>query len=204
MSCVTANFSKIALQQKLVKVLQVKSRKQRNLQMTAQLQEQQKTIVTKKLVAEPVTKEAFAPFGQLCAAQEDGKVFDQDDAQLDLSQGTPRLYVMRLHSSGLKFDRITHHAKVTQCLGSLNPPSSWYLCVCEAGKMPCEDNIKAFKVPHGVFLKLEAGTWHAGPYFHQAEWVDFFNLELENTNVVDHNTVNFGEEGYNFEIIDKQ
>ena len=48
------------------------------------------------LVAEPLTKEAFAPFGQIARAEEDGVEFGPDDAQLDLSRGTPRLYIICL------------------------------------------------------------------------------------------------------------
>lgn len=37
-------------------------------------------------------------------------------------------------------------------------------------------------------MKLHAGTWHAGPLFDNADHMDFYNLELSDTNVVDHNT----------------
>lgn len=37
---------------------------------------------------------------------------------------------MRLRDKPLKFDRITHHAKVTQCLGAIGVASEpWYLAV---------------------------------------------------------------------------
>ena len=45
-----------------------------------------------------------------------------------------------------------------------------------------------FRIPHGVFVKLHQGTWHAGPLFDEAEYMDFYNLELADTNVADHNT----------------
>jgi hypothetical protein len=55
---------------------------------------------------------------QLIGATDDGKEYDDEDAQLVLDQGTaPRFYIMRLPRRGLTFDRITYHAKVTQCLG---------------------------------------------------------------------------------------
>lgn len=56
---------------------------------------------------------------QLVSATDDGKHFDGEDAQLLLDQGTPRFYIMRLPRKGLSFDRITYHAKVSQCLGAL-------------------------------------------------------------------------------------
>ena len=51
------------------------------------------------------------------------KDFDTSDAQLNLSKGTPRFYIMRLPAKpdGLTFSQITHHKNVTQCLGSMTP-----------------------------------------------------------------------------------
>lgn len=73
---------------------------------------------------------------------------------------------MRLPHRGLKFDRITYHANVTQCLGGLNPPGYWYLTVSKASgsveKYPKPEDLTAFKIPPGCFVKLEMGTWHAG------------------------------------------
>ena len=48
------------------------------------------------------------------------------------------------------------------------------------------------------FIKLEVGTWHAGPYFEQ-DFVDFYNLELSDTNVVDHFTHDFAK-SHNLEL----
>ena len=48
----------------------------------------------------------------------------------------------------------------------------------------------AVEIPPGVFVKLNVGTWHAGPYF-TANQMDFANLELVDTNVVDHNVKHF-------------
>lgn len=82
----------------------------------------------------------------------DGKPYDDTDAQLLLDRGTPRsgkhtaaghdapgwghltdsvgcrLYVMNLRRTGMRFDRITHHAQVTQCLCGMGA-EPWYLAV---------------------------------------------------------------------------
>jgi ureidoglycolate lyase len=60
---------------------------------------------------------------QLIEPVDDMRSFGSEDAQLNLSNGTPRLYIMRLpaKAQGLSFTQITHHKKVTQCLGSLTP-----------------------------------------------------------------------------------
>ncbi len=67
----------------------------------------------------------FAMLLQLVGANDDGKLFDEQDAQLDLSAGQPRFYIMRLPRRGRRFERITYHAQVTQCLGGLQ------VCVTE-------------------------------------------------------------------------
>jgi len=59
---------------------------------------------------------------------------------------------------------------------------------CQAAKPGLED-IVAFRIPGNCFIKLHLGTWHAGPLFH-AESIDFYNLELSDTNINDFDTCN--------------
>jgi hypothetical protein len=63
-------------------------------------------------------------------------------------------------------------------------------------------DLRCFRIPHGVFVKMEKGTWHAGPLFEEGEQRDFYNLELSDTNVVDHNTHVYTDQGLLFEIHD--
>ena len=104
---------------------------------------------------------------------------------------------MRLPKRGMAFDRITYHAKVTQCLGGLTP-SDWYLVVAaptgSAHNPPTQQDLHAFRIPAGKFVKLHEGTWHAGPLFQDIESMDFYNLELSDTNQVDHNTHVYSEQ----------
>ena len=112
---------------------------------------------------------------------------------------------MRLEDKSLKFDRITHHARVTQCLGSLSG-KPWYMGVVQPTIIratekvdlqrypevlkgdgydylpPAVEDIRVFKVEGHRFLKMHAGTWHAGPHFEDPP-MDFYNLELSDTNV---------------------
>ncbi len=139
-----------------------------------------------KLVAQIITTEAFLPYGQLILPSEDGQAVDGSEAQLDLSQGTPRFYIMRLSHRGRRFHKITRHLKCTQCLGSLGG-KSWFLAVCPPSEEsePNLDKMSTFEIPGDRFIKLEKGTWHAGPYFDEPV-MDFYNLELSDTNVTDH------------------
>ncbi|GJP68223.1 hypothetical protein CLOP_g24954 [Closterium sp. NIES-67] len=131
---------------------------------------------------------------------------------------------MRLRDRPLGFNRITHHARVTQCLGAVGG-QPWFLGVAPpslvqgdggddddegvqrgaAGQRyrpPEPGAVRVFVMEGAVVVKLHAGTWHAGPLFAQP-CMDFFNLELQDTNVVDHTTHNFAQsDGAVFEIED--
>lgn len=148
----------------------------------------QSTIINLPVV--PISAAAFAPFGTLIEAAEDGKSFGPDEAQLELTRGTPRFYVMRLKRREKTFTHITRHLSVTQCLAAVggNP---WLIAVAPptdpdspAGE-PDPYAIKAFLIPGNVAISLHRSTWHAGPFFDNPTQ-DFFNLELADTNQVDH------------------
>ena len=133
------------------------------------------------------TPESIAPFGTLVEPGEDGTPFGAADAELDLSGGTPRLYIMRLRHRPLLIRGITRHARVTQCLASMKG-EEWFIGLAEPGDAPEPDEIKLFRIGGDVALALHAGTWHAGPFF-TAPSVDFLNLELTDTNEKDHETL---------------
>lgn len=142
------------------------------------------------LPVEPITADAFKPFGTLIEAAEDGKLFGPDEAQLQITQGIPRFYVMRLHGRPKVFNRITRHLQVTQCLASVGG-RPWLLAVAPPDQPDAADGepdptaIRAFRIPGDVAVALHRSTWHAGPYFDEPVQ-DFFNLELADTNQVDH------------------
>ncbi len=160
-------------------------------------------MAIKKLSTEWITPKNFQPYGQVIYAAEDGKLYDTEDAQLSLKNGIPRFYIMRLHDKGRKFHKITRHVKCTQCLGSLEG-KDWLMAVAPPNndaKEPKIEDILAFRIPGNCFINLEVGTWHAGPYF-EHEIVDFYNLELSDTNEVDHFTHNLWEANQiEFEIV---
>ncbi|KAM7275971.1 hypothetical protein ACFE04_017837 [Oxalis oulophora] len=171
---------------------------------------------TKAVKLKPIdaTPDSFKEFGQVIEASPDGDVFGPQDAQLDLTQGIPRFYIMHIKDRPLKFSTITHHASVTQCLGSIGA-RVWYLGVSKPSILdsdngddksdkiivrtsksghlyepPKVDDVRVFRIAGPKFLKLNRGTWHAGPLFKDPQ-MDFYNLELSNTNVVDHTTHSF-------------
>ncbi|MGF1489754.1 MAG: ureidoglycolate lyase [Prochloraceae cyanobacterium] len=155
-----------------------------------------------RIAARWIDENNFKPYGQLITASVDGKPYDSNDAQLELGKGLPRFYIMRLHKRGRKFDRIARHVQCTQCLGSLEG-KDWFIAVAppSATDKPDIEKMEVFRIPGNCFIKLELGTWHAGPYF-DWEQVDFYNLELSDTNVVDRFIYNFNlNDRLQFEII---
>ena len=142
------------------------------------------------LPVEPISAAAFAPFGTLIEPAEDGKPFGPAEASLELTRGTPRFYVMRLKRRDKAFTHITRHLSVTQCLAAVGG-QDWLLAVAPPSDPDNPDGepdpaaIRAFRVPGTVAVALHRATWHAGPFF-DAPTQDFFNLELADTNQVDH------------------
>lgn len=160
-------------------------------------------FATQALMAQPINPIAFQPYGQLIEATEDGQSYGAGDAQLVLSPGIPRFYIMRLRQRGRSFNRITRHQHCTQCLGSL-AGQPWFLAVAPPSleSWPDLNQLMAFQIPGTCFVKLQVGTWHAGPYF-DAPQVDFYNLELSDTNITDHETYAIVEhQGYGYTIVD--
>jgi ureidoglycolate lyase len=149
-------------------------------------------VTVRSVTVHRLSPESFAPFGQVIAPADDGGPLAPNEAQLDLSRGRPRFYIMRLSRRGLRFREITRHRQVTQCLAAVGG-KSWFIAVAPPGQvddakaLPALDDIKAFRIPGDVAIKLHRGTWHAGPFF-EDDAISFFNLELADTNEADHQT----------------
>lgn len=139
-------------------------------------------------------RDLFCPFGQVISPTPDGKPWDDSDAVLNLSLGIPRLYIMTLDYRGLTFDRITQHRRCTQCLGAMGG-GEWFLGVAPPGIPPDRlrvEDVVVWRIRGHYLIKLELGTWHAGPFF-AAPQMNFFNLELSDTNITDHFSVTLSQ-----------
>ncbi|MBD2512408.1 ureidoglycolate lyase [Nostoc muscorum FACHB-395] len=145
----------------------------------------------KPLPAQLISPENFQPYGQVIYPMQEEKPYDSTYAQLLLSKGTPCFYIMRLARQGRKFYNITRHVQCTQCLGSLGG-KEWFIAVAPPSDIsqPNLNLLCAFRIPGNCFIKLEAGTWHAGPHF-EDEFIDFYNLQLSDTNITDYESYNF-------------
>jgi ureidoglycolate hydrolase len=158
--------------------------------------------VTQQLQIQLITSEKFSPYGQVIFPTHNQKPFDANDAQLILNRGIPRFYIINLHRKEMKFNQINCHLQCTQCLGSVEG-KEWLIAVCPPNDIPDFKKISAFRVFGNCFIKLNMGTWHAGPYFEQ-EFASFYNLELSNTNIIDNLTYSFlDNQNLEFEFITK-
>ena len=91
--------------------------------------------------AQPLDAKLFAPYGEIIGPRSAGSQFDinpydpekgADEARLILSNGTPRLWIMRLRKNGLAFSRLARHRRVSQCLGSMQG-KEWFIAVAPPG-----------------------------------------------------------------------
>lgn len=147
-------------------------------------------LVARHLTVQAITESNICDYGTLLEPLADGVAFGPFDAQLQLGKGTPRLYLMKLKKRPMVVSRITRHIAVTQALASLNG-KRWYILLAppdepdNAQAMPDINRLAVFSISGSQALVLHRSTWHAGPYFLEDE-VDFMNLELSDTNLVDH------------------
>lgn len=63
---------------------------------------------------------------------------------------------------------------------------------------PDMETLQVFFIPGDKAIKLSEGTWHAGPLFEEPEHALFYNLELMDTNINDHQTVSLGDKRFLF------
>jgi ureidoglycolate hydrolase len=153
------------------------------------------------LDVQELTAEAFAPYGQVIMPLRTGgqgaethydPETSESEAQLVVSNGVPRLWIMHLPHVGLGFSRIARHRRVTQCLGSLGG-KDWLIGVAPPGDLgddarPRLEDIVAFRITGDRIIKLHVATWHAGPHFVHDE-CRFLNLENRDTNRRDFHAV---------------
>ncbi|MCS5706959.1 MAG: Ureidoglycolate hydrolase [Cyanobacteriota bacterium] len=130
--------------------------------------------------------EAIAPYGQLVLPMPNGVDFGPGDAELQLDQGKPRFWLMALEHREPRVERLGRHSRCSQCLASADAKPWWIVLAPPQPELtqPEPELVRLFRIPAGVILKLHPSSWHAGPYFPEAQAL-FFNLELADTNSSD-------------------
>ena len=140
------------------------------------------------LTSHPLLNCKFERFGTAIIPVDDMTPHRDIDAQLKFEGADLRYYVMRLRHRPAVLAGMTRHQRATQCLGSADA-QPWWLAVAAPELLPeelCAASVQLVQVRPGEAVKLHQGTWHAGPFFHAPSAL-FYNLELGDTNLTDHN-----------------
>jgi len=139
--------------------------------------------------AQPLTADAFAPFGQVLAREPDAAVIGSRDGE-ELA-----LNILTYAYRDLRVDHLNAHHRATQALFPLG--RSTVLVVAPAGPITAVgdlDAVRAFIVDGTAGVNLDYGTWHWGPYPISDE-VNLVNLQgkgFADDNEVTHLEADFG------------
>lgn len=143
-----------------------------------------------ELEVEPLTSDAFAPYGQLIAAR-DG-VADYARPLLDVwhigfrSDAPLRLQIMRYHEKPLTFTRLERHLRVTEGRVPLGGAEAVLAVAGKTGPDPDDrpdpSTVRAFRFDGSCGLLFAPGVWHSLDCFPiGAPYADFVLLSDEAT-----------------------
>lgn len=135
------------------------------------------------VVPEPLSEDAWKPFGWLPVADTDPRdgdhrmTFDWSDAHVNLI-GHARREVPET-PSGYRCEMLFRHDTHTQSLMPLNVPAVIVVAPAEV-ELVDEDEaraIRAFRIERLESLVLNRGTWHWGPFPVEGPEVRLFNVQ---------------------------
>jgi ureidoglycolate hydrolase len=137
----------------------------------------------RRISPQPLTAEAWSPFGWLPVADTDPAdgvhrlAFAWDDAHVNII-GHRRDEVPSF-AGGLRCEVLFRHATHTQVVMALDHDA--FIVVAPAGIDPCHPDgwpqVVAFALPVQAPVVLHRGTWHWGPYPVSADSVRLFNVQ---------------------------
>jgi ureidoglycolate lyase len=126
---------------------------------------------TFEVQAEPLTAEAFAPFGQVIA---------EGDMVMELRDGeTFHLNVLSYDRHPLECDHLNRHHKATQALVALAGRPTLVVVAPSEHDFSTRDHlssVRAFVCDGTAGINLALGTWHWGPY-PLMDHVDLVNVQ---------------------------
>ena len=129
-----------------------------------------------QVVAEPLTAESFAPFGQVLSSERSGT----SEATIELrGDEVFHLNVLSYDRRPLRCDHLNAHHKATQALFALGGKPT-LLVVAPAGSTFESAGdlgvVRAFVCDGSAGVNLALGTWHWGPY-PLTDHVDLVNVQ---------------------------
>jgi ureidoglycolate lyase len=117
---------------------------------------------------EPLTDEAFAPFGQVISAKDRPPDFETESGTqgwaVDFSAGRPLVMLLRTRYQGLRLSKLERHFNLTQtflplagapAVVAVAPPSA------DRTAIPAPTAVRAFLLDGTQGYVLARGTWHS-------------------------------------------
>jgi ureidoglycolate lyase len=118
---------------------------------------------------EPLTNEAFAPFGQIISAQDRAPDFHTTSGTrgwaVDFQAGMPLLMLLHTPYQGLSFGKLERHFNLTQtflpmggspAVVAVAPPGSG-----DRNEVPAPSDVRAFLLDGSRGYLLGRGVWHS-------------------------------------------
>ena len=126
-----------------------------------------------RLKVQPMTREAFAPFGVL--------IDSRGSVEIDLCEGRPSLTGATAEPRPMKFDFMARHRRTMQVFSPLAQSQS-VIAVAppSAGDAPEIEKVAAFLVDGRLPYAYHKGTWHTPP-FPLKEWASYLVVDRSGT-----------------------
>lgn len=140
----------------------------------------QEGVEVRTVVAEPLTPEAFAPYGEVIGPE------GRERLPINLYGGTIDAYnipcradepfewlVNRMRYRGLRIHNLERHAHLQQAFVPMD--GAPFICAVAAADaelvddVPASDEVRAFIVPGNRGVQLDVNVWHEPPFPMQAE-----------------------------------
>jgi ureidoglycolate lyase len=134
-----------------------------------------KLIRTIVLTVQPLTREAFAPYGEL--------ISERGHIELDLDGGRASVFAQTNEAHPFEFDFLGRHLRTEQVFSPLGNAKSIIAVAppCEEETaLPDERRLAAFLIDGSCAFKLHRGTWHTSA-FPLGERATFLVLDREGT-----------------------
>ena len=137
------------------------------------IREAEKLLRTIALTIQPMTREAFAPYGEL--------IDERGPVELDLDSGAPSVFTQTVEARPMEFDFMGRHELTEQVFSPLGTSTS-VIAVAPPSRDGSLDvkRLGAFLIDGSCAFKLHRGTWHTSA-FPLAESATFLVLEREGT-----------------------
>ena len=126
-----------------------------------------------RLKVQPMTREAFAPFGVL--------VDSRGSVEVDLGDGKPSLTGTTSERRPFRFDFMARHRRTMQVFSPLvGSQSIIAVAPPSKGDAPEIEKVKAFLVNGRLPYAYHKGTWHTPP-FPVGEWSSYLVVDRSGT-----------------------